>query len=322
MLRRSLLALPLLATPALAQAAWPSRPLRLVVPFAPGGPSDTLARAFAERLTPMLGQSVLVENRSGAGSTVGSDFVAKAPRDGYTLLFNNISQATNPSFFRNLPFDPLADFAPVGLLSESPVILLGAPNLPARSLAEFLALVAARPDHFAYGSAGIGSAAHFAVASLLVAAGLRMVHIPYRGVAPAISDLTAGSIALVGDTATTGLGHARGGTLRAFAVTSARRLAQAPELPTVGESGVAGLADFTMTSWNVILAPAGTPAAIIGRLNGALRDAKADPAFAARLVALGNTPMEDAPPEAIGRFLEAEQTRWGHVLREAGIRAE
>ena len=322
MLRRSLLALPLISTPALAQAPYPSRPLRLVVPFAPGGPSDTLARAFAERLSAQLGQTMLVENRSGAGSTVGSDVVAKAARDGHTLLFNNVSHATNASFFRALPFDPLADFAPVALLAESPVVLLGAPNLPARSLVEFLALVRAQPGRFDYGSAGNGSAAHLAVAKLLSAADLRMNHIPYRGVAPAMTDLTSGTIALVGDTATTGLAQARGGTLRAFAVTSATRMPQAPDIPTVRESGAAGLGDYAMTSWNVLLAPAGTPAPLVARLNAAVREAKAEPAFAARLIALGNTAMEDAPPEAVGRFLAAEQARWGEVLRGAGIRAE
>lgn len=320
MKRRTIL-LGAMATTGFAQS-YPTRPVRLVVPFAPGGPSDTLARSFAERLGAVLGQTMVIENRSGAGSTVGSDAVAKAAPDGHTLLFNNVSQATNPAFFARLPFDPLRDFAGVALLAESPVVLLGAPNLPAASLAEFLALVRARPGQFDYGSAGNGTAAHLAVAQLLAAAGLSMNHVPYRGVAPAVNDLMAGTIALVGDTATTGLGQARGGTLKALAVTSPARLPQAPEIPTVRESGVAGLADYAMTSWNVLLAPAATPAALVARLNAAVREAKADPAFAARLVALGNTAMEDAPPEAVARFLAAEQARWGAVLRQAGVRPE
>ncbi|WP_424814182.1 Bug family tripartite tricarboxylate transporter substrate binding protein [Roseococcus sp. YIM B11640] len=321
--RRGLLASPL-ALPALAraQSPYPSRPIRLVVPFAPGGPSDTLARTFAERLSAILGQPMPVENRSGAGSTVGSDAVAKAAPDGYSLLFNNISQATNPAFFVRLPFDPLKDFAPVGLLAESPVVLLGAPNLPADDLRSFLALVRDNPGRYDYGSAGNGTAAHLAVAKLLGSAGLSMNHIPYRGVAPATNDLMAGSIALVGDTATTGLGQARGGTLKGLAVTSARRLPQAPEIPTVAESGFPGLADYTMTSWNVLLAPARTPDPLVARLNVAVRQAKADPAFRARLEMLGNTPMDDAPPDAILGFLAAEQARWGEVLRAAGIRPD
>jgi tripartite-type tricarboxylate transporter receptor subunit TctC len=320
--RRALLAATLAAPPALAQGAFPDHGLRLVVPFAPGGPSDTLARFFAERLSAILGQPLVVENRSGAGSTVGSDAVAKAPADGYTLLFNNISQATNPAFFRALPFDPLRDFAPVAALAESPVVLLGAPNLPAGDLPGFLALVRDQPGRFDYGSAGIGSAAHLAVAKLLAAAGLSMNHVPYRGVAPATNDLRAGTIALVGDTATTGLGLARGGTLKGLAVTAARRLPQAPDLPTVQESGFPGLGDYSMASWNVLLAPARTPEPVLLRLNDAVRQAKADPAFAARLDALGNTPMEDLPPAGLGRFLAAEQARWGEVLRAAGIRPD
>lgn len=315
------LATPALATSAMAQS-YPSRPIRLIVPFAPGGPSDTLARSFAEQLAKILGQPMPVENRSGAGSTVGSEVVARAAPDGHTLLFNNVSQATNPAFFRRLPFDPLTDFAPVALLAESPVILLGAPNLTARSLAEFLGQVRDAPGRYDYGSAGNGTAAHLAVANLLAAAGLSMNHIPYRGVAPATQDLMAGTIAMVGDTATTGLAQARGGVLRAFAVTSASRLPQAPDIPTVRESGVLGLADYAMASWNVLLAPAATPAPVLARLNAAVREAKADPAFAARLTALGNTPMTDAPPEAVARFLAAEQARWGEVLRAAGIRPE
>ncbi|MBI0539424.1 tripartite tricarboxylate transporter substrate binding protein [Roseomonas sp. KE2513] len=305
-----------------AQAAYPNRPIRLVVPFAPGGPSDTLARTFAERLSSILGQPIPVENRSGAGSTVGSDAVAKAAPDGYALLFNNISQATSPAFFARLPFDPLRDFAPVGLLAESPVVLLGAPNLPVGDLRAFLALVRDHPGRYDYGSAGNGTAAHLAVAKLLASAGLSMNHVPYRGVAPATNDLMAGTIALVGDTATTGLGQARGGALKGLAVTSAQRLPQAPEIPTVAESGFPGLADYTMASWNVLLAPARTPEPVVARLNEAVRQAKADPTFRARLEELGNTPMDDAAPSAIVTFLAVEQARWGEVLRAAGIRAD
>ncbi|WP_052401975.1 Bug family tripartite tricarboxylate transporter substrate binding protein [Muricoccus aerilatus] len=321
--RRAILAAPMiLPAAAQAQAAYPNRAIRLVVPFAPGGPSDTLARTFAERLSAILGQPMPVENRSGAGSTVGSDAVAKAAPDGYTLLFNNISQATNPAFFARLPFDPLKDFAPVGLLAESPVVLLGAPNLPVSDLRAFLALVRDHPGRYDYGSAGNGTAAHLAVAKLLSSAGLSMNHVPYRGVAPATNDLMAGTIALVGDTATTGLGQARGGTLKGLAVTSAQRLSQASEIPTVAESGFPGLADYTMASWNVLLAPARTSEPVVARLNEAVRQAKADPTFRTRLKALGNTPMDDAAPSAIANFLEAEQARWGEVLRAAGIRPD
>lgn len=319
MFRRTLLAVPLLAMPALAQGSYPTRPIRLVVPFAPGGPSDTLARAFAERMSAILGQTLVVENRSGAGSTVGSDVVAKAAKDGYTLLFNNVSQATNPAFFRNLPFDPLVDFAPVALLAESPVVLLGAPNLPASDLAGFMVQVRDHPGRYDYGSAGNGSAAHLAVARLLSEAQLFMTHVPYRGVAPAIADLLAGTIALVGDTATTGLAQARGGRLKALAVTSRARMPQAPELPTVRECGIPGLDDYAMTSWNVLLAPSGTPAPIVARLNAAVRQAKADPAFAAALVGMGNTAMDDLDSGTVQDFLAAEQSRWGQVLRASGI---
>ena len=307
---------------AAAQAGWPARPVRMVLPFAAGGPTDTLARLLAEQLSARLGQRVVVENRAGAGSTVGADAVAKAPKDGYTLLFNNISHSTNAALYRRLPFDPVRDFAPVATLMEGPVLLLVKRDFPARDLAEFVALLRREPDRHDYGSAGNGSASHISVAQLLSLTRTKMTHVVYRGTAPAVTDLVSGTVALVGDTSTTALGHLQGGTVRALAVTSPERLPFLPDVPTVRESGIPELADYRMSTWNVLLAPAGTPEAITRRLHDETRAALADPAFVRRLADLGNVPMSPATQEGTREFLVAEQERWRRVLADAGVMPE
>jgi putative tricarboxylic transport membrane protein len=307
---------------AAAQVAWPARPIRMVLPFAAGGPTDTLARLLAEQLSARLGQRVVVENRAGAGSTVGAEAVAKAAKDGYTLLFNNISHATNAALYRRLPFDPVRDFAPVATLMEGPVLLLVKRDFPARDLAEFVALLRREPDRHDYGSAGNGSASHISVAQLLSLTGTKMTHVVYRGTAPAVTDLLAGTVALVGDTSTTALGHLQGGGVRALAVTSPERLPFLPDVPTVRESGLPALADYRMSTWNMLFAPAGTPEPVLRRLHDETRAALADPAFVARLAELGNVPMPPSTPDGARQFLVAEQERWRRVLAEAGVKPE
>ncbi|MDQ1079435.1 tripartite tricarboxylate transporter substrate binding protein [Pseudoroseomonas cervicalis] len=320
----SALALPALrpAAAGAQAAAYPDRPVRLVLPFAAGGPTDTLGRVFAEQLGRQLGGRVVVENRTGAGSTIGADAVAKAPKDGYTLLFNNLSHSINPFLYPRLPYDTAGDFVPVATLMEGPVILLVGADSPFRSLQDLIAAVRARPDHYDYGSAGNGSAAHVSTVQILSLTKTRMNHVVYRGVAPAMADLLAGSIALVNDTSTTALGSIRGGMVRPLAVTSVARVPFLPELPTVRESGIPELANFSMSTWNMLLAPAGTPQPIVARLHAESRRALADPAFVARLAELGNVPM--APTDLAGArgFLLAEMERWRGVLSEAGVRPE
>ena len=326
--RRSLLAAmaaaAALAAPAVAtaQPAYPARPVRMVLPFAPGGPTDTLARLLAEQLSARLGGRVIVENRAGAGSTIGADSVAKAAKDGHTLLFNNISHSTNAALYRRLPFDPVRDFAPVATLMEGPVLLLVKRDFPAANLAEFVALLRREPDRHDYGSAGNGSASHISVAQLLSLTRTKMTHVVYRGTAPAVTDLLGGTVALVGDTSTTALGHLQGGAVRALAVTSPERVPFLPEVPTVRESGVPELADYRMSTWNMLFAPAGTPEPILRRLHDETRAALADPGFVARLAELGNVPMPPATAEGARDFLVSEQERWRRVLAEAGVQPE
>ncbi len=320
--RRAALAGFVFAAPALAQPAWPDRPIRLVLPFSAGGPTDTLGRVFAEALGARLGARVIVENRTGAGSTVGSDVVAKAPKDGHTLLFNNLSHSINPALYRRLPYDTVADFIPVSPLMEGPVILLVGANSPFRSLRDLIEAARARPDHYDFGSAGNGSAAHVSAVQILGLAGVRMNHVVYRGVANAMTDLLAGTIALVNDTSTTALGSIRGGMVRPLAVTSPARVPFLPDLPTVRESGIPALADFQMSTWNMLLAPAGTPMPIVTRLHDETRAVMADAAFVSRLAELGNVPMPAADLAGTRAFLLAEIARWRGVMEAAGIRPE
>jgi tripartite-type tricarboxylate transporter receptor subunit TctC len=325
--RRSLLAaaslLPaLVAPPVLAQGAYPDRPVRLILPFAAGGPTDTLGRVFAEALGKQMNARVLVENRTGAGSTIGADVVAKAAKDGYTLLFNNLSHSINPSLYRRMPFDTLGDFAPVSTLMEGPVVLLVRADSPFRSLRELIDAVRARPDHYDYGSAGNGSAAHVSQVQILSLTKTRMNHIVYRGVAPAMTDLISGTLTLVNDTSTTALGSIRGGMVRPLAITSAERVPFLPDLPTVRESGIPELADFRMSTWNMLLAPSGTPQPILDRLHDETARVLADRAFVAKLAELGNVPMPRTDQAGARAFLVAEIDRWRGVMQAAGVQPE
>lgn len=306
--------------PAFAQD-YPARPITVVVAYPAGGDTDAMARLFAEKLTVRLRQPVVVDNRPGAGGTVGNNLVARAVPDGYTLLFTPNPFTIAPMVMR-LPtaatYDPLRGFTPVVQTASQAVLLVAHPSTGFKSVADMVAAAKAGKT-LSYASPGAGSPMHIGAEWLNRAAGASIQHVPYRGVAPAIADLLAGTISLVGDTATTGLAQARGGRLKALAVTSRTRMPQAPELPTVRECGIPGLDDYAMTSWNVLLAPSGTPAPVIARLNAAVRQAKADPTFAAALVGMGNTAMDDVDPGAVQDFLAAEQSRWGQVLRASGI---
>ncbi|WP_424814495.1 tripartite tricarboxylate transporter substrate binding protein [Roseococcus sp. YIM B11640] len=317
MFRRALLAA--LATPAIAsgQTAWPSQPVRLIVPYAAGGPTDVAARLVAEALAARLGQRVVVENRTGAGTVVGSDAAAKA-RDGHSLLVATVAHAVNPALVARLPFDPATDFRGVSLLGTVPQVVLVNKELPVRDLAGFLALAKARPGQLSYGSAGQGSAQHLAAELMKVAAGVDMVHIPYRGAAPAVTDMIAGNLAMVIDSAATALPQIRSGAVRALAVTSREKLPLLPELPTVAGT----LPGYEAYTWNALLAPVSTTEAAVAAMNAALAGLLREGALRGRLEELGIAVVGDLPPEGVDRFVAAEMTKWQGVLRQAGIRAE
>ena len=325
MFRRSLLAFgagSLLVRPAVARAqtTWPTQPVRLIVPFAAGGPTDIPARLFADEMSKALPQRVLVENRTGAGVVVGSEVVAKAPKDGETLLYTTIAHAVLRPLFPRLPFDPTADFAPVVLLGTIPMVLLVNKDLPAQTLPELIALLRANPGKYDYGSSGNGGAVHLATELFLArAGGLKMNHVPYRGSAAGMPDLIAGRLAMFIDVAATGIGWANRGELRALGVSADRRLAQLPQVPTFAEAGVKDAESYT---WHMVMAPAGTPAPVLAQANAACNRVAADPAVAAKLTDLAMTLRADTTPETARRFLLDEEAKWSAVIRDAGIRVE
>ncbi|MFC7737817.1 Bug family tripartite tricarboxylate transporter substrate binding protein [Roseomonas sp. GCM10028921] len=313
----SLLAMPGLAR---AQGAWPDRPVRVVVPFTPGGSSDIIARALGAELQDALKQPFVVENRGGAGGTIGTEVVAQAPPDGYTLLMGHIGTlAVNPFLYRGLSFDTVDSFAPITLAAVVPNVMVVNPRkVPAGGIAELVALAKRQPGALTYGSGGNGSAAHIAMAAFLLATGTVMEHVPYRGTAPMMNDLIGGTIDLTFTGGPPALPPVRAGMLRALGVSSTRRLAGAPDIPTVAEQGVPG---FEANQWYGLLAPAGTPRPIVERLNAEcgriLRGEKLRP----RLEGEG---AEAAPgtPEAFRDFILAERARWGEVVRRTGMRAD
>jgi tripartite-type tricarboxylate transporter receptor subunit TctC len=311
-----------LAAPAIAQAqdAWPNRPVRVVVPFTPGGSTDILARALSAELQDVLGQPFVIENRGGAGGTLGSELVARAAPDGYTLMMGHIGTlAVNPSLYRNLSFDTVTSFQPIGLVAIVPNILVVNPRkVPVTSVQEFIALAKRRPRELSYGSGGNGSAAHIAAVAFSVATGIEMEHVPYRGTGPMITDLIAGTIDLTMTGGPPALPPVRGGLLRALGVSSLTRLSSAPDIPTIAESGVPG---FDATQWYGLVAPAGTPRTIVDRINAesakALRGQKLRP----RLEAEGADPAPGTP-EQFRELIVAERARWGELIRSANVRAD
>ena len=314
----SAITVPLLGYRAAAQA-WPTRNLSLIVPFTPGGSTDILARLLGQKLQESLGRSVIVESRPGAGGSIGSDQVAKATPDGHTLLMGHIGTlAVNPGIYPKLPYDPVRSFAPVSLIARVHNVLVVTPDLPVRSVADLIALARAQPGTLNYATGGNGSAAHIATAAFADAAGLNLVHVPYRGTSPAVQDLLGGRIQIMLTGAPVVLPLAQAGQLRALGVSGERRLAAAPELPTIAEAALPG---FEASQWYGIVAPAGTPEPVVERLNAAIRAAFADPAVVTRLEQEGAEVWTSTPAE-FKALIEAEIARWGALIRRAGIRAE
>jgi tripartite-type tricarboxylate transporter receptor subunit TctC len=287
-----------LVTPALAQQ-FPAKPVRLVVGFSAGGPTDIAARLAAQKLTAALGQQFVVDVRPGAGGTIATDIVAKSAPDGYTLLVPAFAHAVNPSLHRKLPFDTLKDFTPITLFASAANILTVHPSVPARSVKELIALAKAQPGALTFGSAGNGTASHLAGELFNMMAGIRLVHVPYKGSAPASVDLLAGQISAAFPGVAIVLPHARAGRLRALAITSLKRSKAMPELPTMAEAGLPG---FEVISWYGLLAPAGTPVDIVQRLNAIMNRSGHDPEALARLASFGAEPVETTP-DAFGTFL-------------------
>ena len=308
----------LIAAPSLvrAQGRWPSQVIKFVVPFAPGGSTDILGRVMAQKLEPVLGASIIIENRAGAGGSIAANQVAKADADGHTFMMGHIGTlAFTPSLYPNLPYDPVKDFAPVALVATVPNILAVHPSLPVRTFAEFIAYAKANPGKLNYGSGGVGSAAHVAGAYLAYQGGFQATHVPYRGTAPMVNDLVAGTIqfTLTGGPAV--LPQAAGGRLRALAVSSRERVSFAPDLPTIADSGLAG---FEAVQWYGLVAPSRTPAAIIERMNREMNALLASPELEQTLRTDGAI-AAPTTPDAFGKHIEAEITVWRDVIRRAGI---
>jgi len=300
---------------AIAAENYPSRPVRLVAPFAPGGGTDISARILAEGLGKVLGETVVVDNRPGAGSVLGCEIVAKATPDGYTLLLGNISMAFNAALYRKLPFDTLRDFIPISLVTDQPNILVAHPSLPAKTFKEFVALARAQPGKLAYGSAGIGSGTHLAMELLLMSQSMSLVHVPYKGTGPALTALLGNEISVFFSTFASALPHVKANRLRAFAVTSLKRANALPEVPTVAEAGVPG---YEYSTWYGLLAPAGVQRAIVDRLNKATGAALKTPDLRQRLLSQGLDPIPSTS-DHYAAYLGSETEKWTKVVRAAKI---
>lgn len=309
-----------ICTGSLAQSTYPSKSVRIVVPFTPGGSTDILARAIGNELSQSLGQSFVIENVAGAGGSIGADKVAKSSPDGYTLLMGHIGTlAVNPSLYPNLPYNPVKDFTPVAWVARVPNVLVVNKSVPAQNLKELIALAKSRPGHLNYSTGGNGSAAHLATEYFKMQAGVSMLHIPYRGAAPAVSDVISGQIQLIFTGAPALMGHIRSGQLRALAVSSPKRLDVLPDVPTVEEA--AGLKGFEADQWYGVVAPAGTPRNVVLKLNKHINEALSSPALKTRLNTEGavGTPTT---PEAFGKLIASDIERWRPVITSGRVKLD
>ena len=308
-----------LLAPAPAAASYPERPIRLVVPFPPGGGADSLARTIMPRVVAVLGKPIVIDNRPGAGGNLGAEFVARAEPDGYTLLYGtNGTHSINASLYRNLRFDPVKDFAPVSRMTAIAAMLIVEPKFPATTVAELIRHAKAHPGKFNFASAGNGTTSHLAGELFKTMAGIDIVHVPYRGGALAMTDLIGGQVQIMIDVMPNAYPMVRAGRVRGLAVSTTYRLATAPELPTIAEAGVPG---FEASAWDGILAPAGTPRAIIERLNAAIREALQEPALIDALRAAGALPVTSTPEE-FERHIAASTEKWAAVVRASGAKID
>jgi tripartite-type tricarboxylate transporter receptor subunit TctC len=316
----SALLLAVLSTVALTSAAqtYPAKPIRIIVPYAPGGSTDVLFRIFAPKLTDVLGQQAIIDNRPGAASTIGLDLVAKSPPDGYTVGVANIAYGANPSIYKKMPFDAEKDLVPVGLVSIVTMVLSVHPSIPARSVKEYIALAKSRPGTLSYGSAGNGSANHLATARFAHMARIDLQHVPYKGGGPAVIAITSGEVSTLFATIPSAIHHFKSGRLRALGVSSAKRNAALPELPTIAEAAVPG---YEAIEWQGVMVPAGTPREVIVRLNQAFTKVTAMPDVKERVAALGSD-LVASSPEEFDQFVKRELSVWSKVVRDVGIKID
>lgn len=300
------------------QAAWPERPVTVVVPFPPGGPTDLVARVLAKQLADQTGQSFVVENKGGANGNIGMQYAASAKPDGYTVLYNTSSIALSPNLYRDIPFDPVRDFAAVSSTAVIPLVLLTHPSVPASNVGEFVEYARAHPGKLSYGSAGAGNVTHLGALLFLRSVGLEAVHVPYRGSAPAMTDLVGGQVQFMTNTLNDSLGFVREGKLQALAVSSKTRSPQLPDTPTLAETVVPG---FEMGAWQGVVVPAGTPPAIIDALNAQIRKALQSPQMLKQLAAQGAQPL-GATPQEYSDYIRSEIARWRDVIQDAKLRLE
>ena len=299
-----------------AQDAWPTRNVTLIVPFPPGGGTDTGARIVAQRLSQKWGQPVIVENKGGAAGVIGADMVAKAKPDGYTILMGNIgTQSINPSLYKKLPYDPNGAFAPISLVAELPLAMMVNPTVPAKTAKEFIALAKSQPGKLTYSSSGAGGAPHLAAELFKEASGTFILHVPYRGGGPAVGDLIAGHVQLSFMTVLEASGHIKAGKLRALAVTSSQRVSALPDVPTLAEAGLPG---FNSISWIGLLAPAATPKNLVDKISADVREVLAAPEVKAKLTELGAVPYGNTPAQ-FQALIDADRKRYAQLIKDKNI---
>lgn len=308
----------LVSLPAFAQGAYPDHPIRMVLPFSAGGGTDAVGRIVAKALSDRLKQQVIIDNRAGAGSTIGTDIVAKAPSDGYTLLFASAAHSFSPTVYSKLPYAQ-DDFTAIAIVNVTPLMLTVNPSVPAKDLKSFIALLKASPGKYTYGSSGRGTTLHIAAEHFINAAGVQVVHVPYKGEAPAMTDLLSGQIHFMVGQASTAVPHVKGGKLVGLGLTTPKRMASISEVPTLSEAGLRGFAAY---GWNAILAPKGTSRAVIERLNREINAVIAQPDVQARFAELGLDVLEPTTPESAAVFITAETNKWAPVIRAAGIKGD
>jgi len=315
LLSLSVLSVPMLAAVPAAQAqAWPNKPIRMVVPYPPGGPTDIVARVVGQKLSERLGQPIVVDNRPGAGGNIGADAVAKSAPDGYTMLVATTAHAINMTLFAKPGYNTRTDFAPVSMLTSGPLVLVTAPSTPASNVAELIAMAKANPGKVTFASSGNGQSTHLSAELFDSMAGIRMTHVPYKGSAPALTDVMAGQATVMFDTMLSAMPFVRDGKLRALAVTGAARSPAAPDIPTVAQAGLPG---YEATAWNALLVPAGTPAAVVDKLSEALKAVLTQDDVRTRFATQGFAATWTSPPDT-GRFVVHEIDKWGKVVKASG----
>jgi tripartite-type tricarboxylate transporter receptor subunit TctC len=299
--------------------SYPAKPVRFIVPFPPGGSADILARAIGQKAGDGLGQSFVVENRPGAGTAIGAEALAKSPADGYAVMIGTVSShAINPALNPKLAYDPVKDFTPISLVASIPFAMIVHPSVPAKSVPEFISLAKSKPGSLNYSSAGNGTSNHLAGELLKSMAGIDIVHVPYKGSAPALNDLVAGQVSLMFDLVLTAAPHVKSGAVRGLAVTGAKRSSALPELPTVAESGVPG---YEVSAWFGIFAPAGVPQPLVQRLNAEFVKALQQPDLRQRLASQGAEPLTSTPDE-FATYLRAEIAKWAKVVKDSGMKVD